>query len=404
MNYACSPALRRLALVAAAIGATIAATPALANASSTCTYSPDAFPAARVDVFDGSQNLSLRMHRKDQFIAITDGGGTKLCSGPAGSFATRFNTDQIVVHGTSPFAENGGAFLVDQSAGELGPGRTPEPDGNSEIETLIDNNGVRTNLTVIGTNGPDTMRVSSGGGVMLGPDNDVDIRFRDATQVRLDGAGGNDYVSGRGGYPASSPAPATTPVLLTGADGDDTLVDGPQPFDQLGGNDGNDTLYSVDGQQDRVHGGAGFDTATIDKQDLQLDAIERLTQADVGRLKLDRTVLTIRAGRSARITLAWRHPKGWKQLRSLMLTANDGGDVGGSIRIDPTGGRISGHGALEAARGSKVAHHGKWVTAHLRLRAAKPLAGRTLRLAVLATDAHGHQQIEPSAGSLTVVQ
>ena len=101
MNYACSAALRRLALVAAVIGATIAATPALANASSTCSYSPDAFPAARVDVFDGSQTLSLRIHRKDQFIAITDGGGTKLCPGPAGSFATRFNTDQIVVHGTS---------------------------------------------------------------------------------------------------------------------------------------------------------------------------------------------------------------------------------------------------------------------------------------------------------------
>jgi hypothetical protein len=73
-----------------------------------------------------------------------------------------------------------------------------------------------------------------------------------------------------------------------------------------------------------------------------------------------------------------------------------------SIRIHPARGRISGHGALDAARGSTVAHHCKWVTAHLRLRPFKQLAGRTLRLAVQATDVHGGRQLEPLAGSLTI--
>jgi hypothetical protein len=87
-----SSTLKRLAVAAAVSGAAIAATPALANAASTCTYPPDAL-LPRVDVFDASGSQSLRIHRKDQFIAITDGGGTKLCAGPAGSLATRFNTD-----------------------------------------------------------------------------------------------------------------------------------------------------------------------------------------------------------------------------------------------------------------------------------------------------------------------
>jgi hypothetical protein len=42
------------------------------------------------------------------------------------------------------------------------------------------------------------------------------------------------------------------------------------------------------------------------------------------------------------------------------------------------------------------------VTADLRVRPAKTLAGRGLRLEVVATDAHGHKQLEPLAGRLVV--
>jgi hypothetical protein len=46
--------IKRLALAAAVSGAALAATPALASAVSTCTYSPNAFPEARVDVFEAA--------------------------------------------------------------------------------------------------------------------------------------------------------------------------------------------------------------------------------------------------------------------------------------------------------------------------------------------------------------
>ncbi|SRR6266545_1569330 len=393
MKHAGSFTFRRLALAAAVSGAAIAATPALASAASTCTFSPNS-PIARVDVFDGSGSARLAIERSGQFIAIADvGGPLKLCPGPTGN-ATVFNTDQIVVHGNTSIP--GDEFSVQT----LAPGKTPESDGNSELETII-NNATPTRLTVFGTAGPDTMRVASGGGVMLGSDADVDVRDFSATEVSLQGGFGNDFLSGRGGFPASIPGPATTQVTMFGEQGDDTLVDGPQANDSLIGDVGNDTLFSFDSKIiDKNFGGADFDTATVDKGDL-VNSVERLTQV-VGRLKLDRTAITARAGRPARVTVGWKHPEGWKQLRSLKLTASDAGDVVGSIRIDPARGRISAHGALDAARGSTIAHHGKWITTHLRLRASKPLAGRTLRLAVQATDVHGARQLEPLAGSLTI--
>jgi hypothetical protein len=401
--------VKRLALAAALSGAALAATPALANAASTCTYSPNSLPA-RVDVFDGSGDFPVIVKRSGADIAIADGSGIKLCAG-AGTLATRFNTDQIVVHGTAASTENI-PFIVDQSAGALAPGKTAESDGNSEIETIITNNGVPFDrLDVRGTSLPDTMRVSDHGGVMLGNDNDVDIRAADATQMRLEGEAGNDFLSGRGGYPNSSPAPATNRVEMFGGDvsltftgdGDDTVVDGLFRGDLVDGGDGNDTLFSADGQNlDNVQGGFGFDSATVDSGDLAF-GVEQLT-GGVGRLKLDPTAVTAHAARLARITLAWKHPNSWKQLHSLQVTANDAGNVVGSIQIDPAVGRIAAHGALQATPRSTVTHHGKWVTARIWLRPSRRLAGHTLRLAVQATDTHGHQQLQPLAGSLIITR
>jgi hypothetical protein len=324
-----------------------------------------------------------------------------VCLG-GGTLATVTNTDKIFVHGTATSTE-AAAFIVSRADGVLAPGKTSESDGFSEIETLIDNGGIPTELIVVGTAADDTLRVSDHGGVMIASDNDVDIRARDATRVQLQGERGNDELSGRGGFPASSPAPATTPVTLFGGEGNDTLIGGPLG-DRLDGQFDDDQLFSNDNQRlDEVSGGSGIDAAAIDPGDFVSSDVEFIN-AIVGRLKLDRTTITTRAGRTARLTLGWKHPKGWKQLRSLELTANDAGTAVGSIRIDPAHGHIRSRGALHAAAGSTVTHHGKWVTAQLRLRPSKRLAGRTLRLSVQATDVHGHRQVEPLAGSLSVTK
>ena len=174
-----SSTLRRLAVATAVSGAAIAATPALANAASTCTYSPNSVPA-RVDVFDGSGTFQLAIERSGSSIVVFDVTGPMIpCSGPTGK-ATVFNTDQIVVHG------NATSTFDHFSTHTMGPGKTPESDGNSELEVLIFED-TPTNLFVFGTAGPDTMRVASGGGVMLGSDNDVDVRARSATHVSLQG-------------------------------------------------------------------------------------------------------------------------------------------------------------------------------------------------------------------------
>jgi hypothetical protein len=390
-----SSTLKRLALAAAVSGAAVAATPALANAASTCTFSPNAVPA-RVDVFDGSGTFQLGIERSGSSIVIFDVTGPMIpCTGPTGN-ATVFNTDQIVVHG------NASATFDQFSTHTMGPGKTPEPDGNSELEVLIFED-TPTNLAVFGTPGPDTMRVASGGGVMLGSDNDVDVRARSATHVSLQGGFGSDYLSGRGGFPSSIPGPATTNVTMFGEEGDNILIDGPLSGDHLQGGDGNDTLFTHDFKSsDHSFGLGGFDQLTKDPGDIAGSDVDRINVVGVGRLRLAPATVTAHAGKPARVELAWKHPKSWKQLRSLKLTANEAGEVVGSIRIDPARGRISGHGALDAARGSTVAHHGKWVTARLRLRPSKQLAGRTLRLAVRAMDVRGGRQLEPVAGSLSV--
>jgi N-acetylmuramoyl-L-alanine amidase len=392
-----SSTLRRLALAAVVTGAAVTATPALANAASTCTFSPNSVPA-RVDVFDGSGTFQLAIERSGSSIVIFDVTGPMIpCTGPTGK-ATVFNTDQIVVHG------NATSTFDHFSTHTMGPGKTPESDGNSELEVLIFED-TPTNLAVFGTAGPDTMRVASGGGVMLGSDNDVDVRARSATHVSLQGGFGSDYLSGRGGFPSSIPGPATTKVTMFGEEGDNILIDGPLAGDHLQGGDGNDTLFTHDLQpSDHSFGLGGFDQLTKDPGDTAGSDVDKINVVGVGRLKLAPAAVTAHAGKPARVELAWKHPKAWKQLRSLKLRASDAGEVVSTITIDPGRGRISDRGAITATSRSKVAHRGKTVTAHLELRPAKKLAGRTLHLAVQATDARGRTQVEPLAGRLTVAR
>jgi hypothetical protein len=291
---------RRLVLGACVAVAALVCVPGVANAShSTCTFTPSSL-LPRVDVFDGNGGRHLEIGRSGSSIAIADHGEPlKLCPGPTGN-ATVFNTDRIVVHG------DGGQFSVQT----LAPGKTPESDGNSELETII-SSAAPTHLSVFGTVGPDTMRVADHGGIMLGSDLDVDIRDSSAERILVQGGFGNDYLSGRGGFPASIPGPSTVNVTMLGQDGDDIVIDGPLSGDQLQGNGGNDTLFSHDFRSFDVNFGMdGFDQVTMDPEDsAPSDNNERINVVGVGRLKLAPAAVTAHAGKPVRVKLAWKHPK-----------------------------------------------------------------------------------------------
>jgi hypothetical protein len=123
----------------------------------------------------------------------------------------------------------------------------------------------------------------------------------------------------------------------------------------------------------------------------------------VGRLRLAPQHLRARAGKTARLGLSWTHPQSWKRLRKVELRLHRGARTVGRVAIHPHAERVTATGAIELERrASRLAHQGKTVTAKLGLRFSPELAGRTLRVAVLASDRHGHRQLRKRAGTVHV--
>jgi hypothetical protein len=384
--------LKRLALGAVVAGAAAIAVPGVASAASTCTYGlggPGGFTKTAT-IEAGSDLTMLRVVRQGQLIGFREGiGPIQLCAG-----ATITNTDFIHVRVAPVLTPGSHPIIVDQSAGAFAPGATAEPDGNSEIEVLVDGPSAAT-LAVLGTTGSDTMRVTSGGGVMLGTDLDNDVRHRNTGSINVSGFTGNDFISGRGG--GSNP-PANVNLFLFGDGGNDTVVDGPRADELFGGSD-DDTLFSADGLGiDRNFGNLGLDKATIDSGE-RVEAIEAVTLASIGRLRLADDVVEAKAGGVAHVEMSWTHPKAWQQLKKVALRIADGGDVVGSVVVRPKSGRVTGK---LLAKGSTIDNHGKTVTAKLALRLPKSLAGKRLRLDVEATDRTGKSQLEPDAALIAI--
>ncbi len=192
--------IRRLALGAAVAGATIGAVPALASASSTCVYNPS---VKELNVTDGSGGQPLRIVRESTvspFITLDDGVGTRIfCPGANGTFAQIDNADQIDISG--PITNTTDGYIIDESAGRLGPGATTEPTGGSEIEVLaFTDGGVRGSLQVRGGDGPDTYKVGGTGNVDMGGDGDSDFSIT---------AAANEVSSSEPGMRTPSRAPAS---------------------------------------------------------------------------------------------------------------------------------------------------------------------------------------------------
>ncbi|HWH94198.1 MAG TPA: hypothetical protein VNT03_10085 [Baekduia sp.] len=411
--------VKRLTIAAAITGAAISATPALASAASTCNYNPS---NKNLIVNDNSGTAPLRISRTPAGdIRIADGTASSGITCPiAGTLqnATVFNTERIAVFATAADATRTSGvdgYHIDQGNGPFGPGATPETDGTSEVEVQIATNTASPDvLRVIGTNGDDTIRVGKGAAVNLGDgstaatDQDVDVTMTTRpAAIEVFGRGGSDLLSG-GGTSSGVAQPWDGLLTMSGGPGADALIGSPSTFEFLDGGADDDVMFTADGSGlDTVRdiAGQGNDVAHVDAKDTVVGEVEQVfVGSGIGRLKLTPAAVTTRAGKPARVTLAWRHPKAWKQLRSLELHASAGGKRVATVKIDPARARVSGRGPISVLRSSSVRHHGKSVTADLRLRAAQELAGRTLRLEVQATDAHGHTQVEPLAGDLTVAE
>ena len=103
------------------------------------------------------------------------------------------------------------------------------------------------------------------------------------------------------------------------------------------------------------------------------------------------------AATNAHLKLSWTHPKAWRALRSVdLLLFDDANRKVGTVATTARG--LTGHGAVKVMAGSRVGHHGKTVTASLKLRLPRSLRGQSLRVAVQATDRHGRKQSSPTPG------
>ena len=106
----------------------------------------------------------------------------------------------------------------------------------------------------------------------------------------------------------------------------------------------------------------------------------------------------------SRLKMSWKHPQSWRELRKLEVRLYDGKQEVGMINARPAGGRLSENGLVDLMAGSKLGHHGKWVTAKLALDVPKSLAGKDLRVDVTATDTDGHKQLVRAAGTIRVAE
>jgi hypothetical protein len=253
-----------------------------------------------VDVRQGQPGSTVVFRNGDD-IAVS---GLVPCQG-----ATVFNTDTIVIHGGGSVDHGVG---IDQRPGPLAPGATPETDGASEIEVVVDMSGPAPAFLIEGTDGRDAFAAGSAG-VALNDDDDVDVTSIGTTpRWKLFGNQGDDVLTLAGGFGSGVPLRSDGNVVdgggdddhVTGGKGDDVLVDDAgndvvhggagvhDAFFGEGGNDrfvaqftggtdsttlsggrGDDSFSVAQGSPDAIDGGPGIDSATIDAG---LDSVTRV--------------------------------------------------------------------------------------------------------------------------------
>ena len=229
--------------------------PRLASAAVMCTYDP----AGAITVTLGPNDTTV--------LAVSNSNITD--DGTQCGTATVQNTDTITVTGSG----SGNKLTIDLSGGAFAPGLTPEsPPEDSEIEFSVDL-GTDGTLAVVGGSAADEITAGAGGinlnaGETTG---DVDVTLVGSPTISIKGGAGDDMLSVAGGAGTGA---AVGGVMLTGEDGNDTLIEG-SGDDDLGGGDGTDTVDLSDAGQG-VTVSLGDGTATGDGSDT-LTAFEDVT-------------------------------------------------------------------------------------------------------------------------------
>jgi hypothetical protein len=353
--------------------------------------------------------VSYRFAGSRVVVDLADqGDAARFDDGRPGVDREQIEADIEIVEGSNFADVLFGSDANDTIIGVNGDDEIGGGDGNDTIDEGASPNGAD---SINGGGGID--RVTYGartGGVMVrldGVRNDGADNGNERDDVRpnveqIVGSRAGDFLFGNG-----------TANKIFGGPGDDTLVGGTNGdflsggsgLDRLFGEAGNDILEAKDGQIDSVVdcGTDNDDTANRDSFDQLVTGCESGT---VGVLRLTPATVRAEAGNVARMRLSWRHPDGWRKLRTieLRLLSADGVPVG-EITIRPRAQRITADGAVRLVRkASRLTRKGKTVTARLAVRLDDSVAGQKLGVEVEATDTRGRRQLERDAGSVRVAR
>lgn len=206
----------------------------------------------------------------DQIIVSRDAGGSIIVFDQDGKVdvagATVTTTAKINIDG----GDGNDDIVIDQSNGQLAPGKGGEGTDTPEIEITVAGGAGADTFTLIGQSGNDIVDMGTKG-ISINSDADVDVILFfsldddvfDIELVVVDGGGGDDLINASAGGTSIVGDPFEISLNILGGDGADTLLGG-IGNDTIQGGDGNDLLVGLDGG-DSLIGGKGDDTFQFDE-------------------------------------------------------------------------------------------------------------------------------------------
>ena len=195
-----------------------------------------AAPAAQAEscVYDaGTKAVTATVASGSQATLVVSGGQLLFGAVPAPcGAATTTNTDSITITGEAGSNET---LILDHRGGFFGPGAAAESN-LPEIEIATALGDATDRVVVYGTEGPDHMAAGQNG-FATSADGDVDVTFSpSAFKLEVHLLGGDDYFNGRGESGAG--LHFLGPIVLTGGEGNESLLRGSSEPDSIDGGPG----------------------------------------------------------------------------------------------------------------------------------------------------------------------